>query len=239
MKHLMVKAGRLPGMKALLVVVALSVACQEDYLVDGGTSSPYHDGSVMEYLEARPALFGDLVKVINLTSWREVFSDENEEITFFAPTDFSIEKSVEFMNRYMYMYEGMERVTDLEQIKPGVWESLLGMYVMEGKYRLNDIAQIDTVALAAYPGQTNRTYDRNYKMTMGVYHESANGIKYAGYRQIMYAYPEVGRPVYAYISTCNIEPRNGIIHVIRLDHYFGFTSMMLHDKALDAGILYP
>ena len=51
-------------------------------------------------------------------------------------------------------------------MKPAVWEDLIGMYVMEGKYRLNDIAQIDTAAVSAFPGQTNFTYDRSYKMTM-------------------------------------------------------------------------
>jgi hypothetical protein len=223
----------------ILVWMVALPGCQEDYLVDGGKSSPYYDGTIMEYLEASPEIFGDLVKVIKLTSWERVFSDENDELTFFAPTDFSIERSMEFMNQYMYVYEGLERVTDLEQIKPEVWESLLGMYVMKGKYRLNDIVQIDTAALSAYPGQTNRTYDRNYKMTMGVYHEDASGIKYAGYRRVMYAYPEAGRPVYAYVSTCNIEPTNGIIHVIRLDHHFGFTTTMLHDRAIEAGVLYP
>ena len=139
----------------------------------------------------------------------------------------------------MYYYDGLDRITDVNQVKPQVWEELIGMYVMKNKYRLNDIAQIDTVALSSYPGQTNLTYDKAYKMTMGVCYGDANGIKYAGYRQVMYSYPESGYPYYAYASSCNIEPKNGIVHVLRVDHYIGFVRSTLYNKALEAGILYP
>ena len=110
---------------------------------------------------------------------------------------------------------------------------------MEGKYRLNDIAQIDTAAVSAFPGQTNFTYDRSYKMTMGVCYGDASGIKYAGYRQVMYAYQDFGYPEYAYVSSCNIEPTNGIVHVLRLDHYLGFSISGLLWRALEAGVDYP
>lgn len=221
----------------LLVVLSLGSCNSDDYLVDGGKSNPYFEGNVMQYLESRPDLFKDLVKVIKLTKWEDILT--HEDVTFFAPTDFTITKSVERMNSYLYNYEGLDKITDLSQVKPAVWEDLIGMYVMEDKYRLNDIAQIDTAAVSAFPGQTNFTYDRSYKMTMGVCYGDANGIKYAGYRQVMYAYQDFGYPEYAYVSSCNIEPTNGIVHVLRLDHYLGFSISALLRKALEAGIDYP
>lgn len=225
------------GICILLSTLLMSSCNNDDYLVDGGISNPYFDGNVIQYLESRPDLFEDLVKVIKLTKWNDIL--RNEEVTFFAPTDFSINKSVDRLNYYLYNYEGKDQITDLSQVKSEVWEDLIGMYVMEGKYRLNDIAQIDTTAVSTYPGQTNLTYDKSYKMTMGVCYGDANGIKYAGYRQIMYAYQDFGYPLYAYVSSCNIEPHNGIVHVIRLDHYLGFSSSTLYMKALEAGIDYP
>lgn len=221
----------------LLSVSVLSGCSSNDYLVDGGKSNPYYDGNVMQYLESRPDLFKDLVTVIKLTKWEDIL--KNEEVTFFAPTDFTIAKSVDRMNYNLYNYKGMDKITDLSQVKPKVWEDLIGMYVMEGKYRLNDIAQLDTAAVSAFPGQTNFTYDRSYKMTMGVCYGDANGIKYAGYRQVMYAYQDFGYPEYAYVSSCNIEPVNGIVHVLRLDHYLGFSTSALLRRALEAGIDYP
>jgi len=229
------------GMLALLFVTTILGSCQtDDYLVDGGKSNPYYDGTIMEYLESRDdMLFSDLVKVIKMTKWYDVFSDENADVTFFAPTDFSIDKSVDMLNYYLYNWNNMEKITDLSQVKSEVWEDMIGMYVLEGKYRLNDIAQIDTVALSAFPGQTNYTYDKKYKLTMGVCYGDANGIKYAGYRQIMCASQDYGAPIYAYVSSCNIEPHNGIVHVLRLDHSLGFNSYTLYSKAMEAGIDYP
>lgn len=224
---------------ALLFMAINGSGCQGDYLKDGGTTSPYYDGTVMQYLESRPDLFADLVSVIKNTQWESVLSDPDEEITFFAPTDFSIERSVDYLNKYLYENQGMDKITSLNQVKSEVWEDMISMYVIKGKYRLNDIAQIDTTALSTYPGQTNQTYDKKYKMTMGVCYGDANGIKYAGYRQVMYAYPEGGESVYAYVSSCNIEPDNGIVHVLRLDHYLGFMRSMFYSKAYEAGIMYP
>ena len=214
------------GMLLLIFVTTILGSCQtDDYLVDGGRSNPYYDGTIMEYLESRDdMLFSDLVKVIKMTKWYDVFSDENADITFFAPTDFSIDRSVDILNYNLYNWNNMEKITNLSQVKSEVWEDMIGMYVLEGKYRLNDIAQIDTVALSAFPGQTNYTYDKKYKLTMGVCYGDANGIKYAGYRQIMCASQDYGAPIYAYVSSCNIEPHNGIVHVLRLDHSLGFNS---------------
>ena len=147
------------GIMLLFIAMGWS-SCQGDYLKDGGISNPYYDGTVMQFLESRPDLFADLVYVIKNTQWESVLSDPNEDITFFAPTDFSIERSVDLLNEYLYEYRGMDKITDLSQVKNEVWEDMISMYVIKGKYRLNDIAQIDTTALSTYPGQTNQTYEK-------------------------------------------------------------------------------
>lgn len=230
--------GKTVSVLCMVFLSAFSVTgCSDDYAIDGGTSNPYFDGNVMQYLESHPELFEDLVTVIKMTKWNDILS--NEEVTFFAPSDFSIDRSVNYLNDALYNYNGKEKITELSQVNKSVWEDIIGMYVIEGKYRLNDIAQIDTVALSTYPGQTNFTYDKSYKMTMGVCYGEANGIKYAGYRQVMYAYPDLGLQNYSYIASCNIEPHNGIVHVIRLDHTFGFHQMLFAQKAMQAGITYP
>lgn len=223
-------------MMGLCLMLCAFTSCQnDDYLKDGGTSSPYYDGNVMQFLESRPDIFTDLVTVLKYSGLDEILA--NEEVTFFAPTDFSIQRSIEFMNKRLYS-SGRDQVTMLEQVKPEVWKDLLSMYIIEGKYRLNDIAQIDTAALSTFPGQTNFTYLKNYKMTMGVVYNDAGGVKYAGYRQIMYIYPVGGYRETSYVATSNIEPHNGIVHVIRFDHYLAFDYLTLYSKAVDAGIDY-
>ena len=54
------------GICILLSTLLMSSCNNDDYLVDGGISNPYFDGNVMQYLESRPDLFEDLVKVIKL-----------------------------------------------------------------------------------------------------------------------------------------------------------------------------
>ncbi len=186
-------------MLALLLVTVTLGSCQtDDYLLDGGKSNPYYDGTIMDYLESQDdMLFSDLVKVIKMTKWYDIFSDENADVTFFVPTDFSLNRSVDMLNYYLYNWNNMDKITDLSQVKRQVWEDMIEMYVVKGKYRLNDIAQIDTVALSTFPGQTNYTYDKKYKLTMGVCYGDANGIKYAGYRQIMCANQDYGFPYMA------------------------------------------
>ena len=41
------------------------------------------------------------------------------------------------------------------------------------------------------------------------------------------------------MSSCNDGPTDGIVHVLGLDHYLGFSTSALYQRALEAGIDYP
>ena len=80
------------GIMAVVLTVCI-VNCQnEDYLQDGGKHNPYYNGTVLEYLNQHPDkhYFSELTDLIHYAGLDSVL--QNEEITFFAPTDFSIEK---------------------------------------------------------------------------------------------------------------------------------------------------
>ena len=49
---------------------------------------------------------------------------QNEEITFFAPTDFSIEKSMDYLNEQLYWRRGEDSIKDLHQIQPEVGKNI-------------------------------------------------------------------------------------------------------------------
>ena len=124
-------------MLALLLVTATLESCQtDDYLLDGGKSNPYYDGTIMDYLESRDdMLFSDLVKVIKMTKWYDIFSDENADVTFFVPTDFSLNRSVDMLNYYLYNWNNMDKITDLSPVKWKVGAYLIEMYLVQAKYR--------------------------------------------------------------------------------------------------------
>lgn len=229
---------------ALLVISIFFGNCTDDsYIKDGGISNPYFDGSILEFLQSRSNeadpnndYFSDLIKIIGITGMEEVF--EQEDITFFAPTNWSIRSSMNYLNRTWYQM-GNDSIKSLQQINPAVWKELLSMYILKEKYLLKDIPQIDTTAIAAYPGQAYISYG-GVPMNAGVVYGDVNGVKYVGPRQILYSYIydiTINDMRNAYVATSDIQPNKGAIHVIRLiDHDFGFDKRMFTMKAIEGGI---
>ncbi len=231
----------------LLAFVLTLTGCKEDgYLVDGGKANPYYDGNVWEYFNTCPyheELFSDLSQIISLAGLENVC--KTEEITFFAPTNESIRRSMRQLNQMLWTLGYDKLATDedgnfyLDQVKPEVWRDMLSMYIFKDKYRLKDIAQVDTLALSTYPGQINITRENDYHMRLGVVFDDASGIKYAGARKVIFRPENVSYPKWTHVATCDIQPTNGVVHVIRLtQHTFGFQAYYFTSKAIQAGIVY-
>lgn len=227
----------------LFFVFSMNNCVDDSYLIDGGVSNPYFDGTIMDFLESKSPqddpkndYFSDLIEIIRLAGMEDVI--DKEDITLFAPTNWSIRNSMDFLNKAWY-HSGEDSIKDLSQIDSKVWKEFLSMYIIEDKYRLKDIPQIDTTAIAAYPGQTYVSYG-GIPMNAGVVYDDANGVKYAGPRQILYSYIydiTVSDMKNAYIATSDIQPKNGVVHVIRLtDHDFGFDKYHFTTQAISVGI---
>jgi hypothetical protein len=219
----------------------LITGCQnKDYFVDGGTHSPYYDGTIMDYLRSRPDIFTKLVEIIELTGMEEVIDSEN--ITFFAPPDPAIDNSIRKLNERLYTYMGRDRITTMDQVNASVWREFLSMYIVEERYLLKDIPQLDTTALNSFPGQAYITYGKR-PMNLGVVYHDYGKIKYAGHRQLLISYVDDfinARLINAYVATSDIQPTNGVLHVIRYGgHHFGFDIQQFIDKAISEGITYP
>jgi hypothetical protein len=222
----------------LFVCLLCIISCQDkSYLDDGGSANPHYEGTVMQFLKSRPDLFTQLVEVIEYADMEDVFEDE--QITFYAPTDWSIQRSLQYLNDYWYNVEGQDSVTQITQIKPEVWKELLSLYIVEESYLAKDIPQLDTVAMDAYAGQAYVSLNGR-PMNMGLVYHDANGIKYAGYRQLVYSYVNdfVNNDLTnAYVATSDIRPTNGVVHVLRFtDHNFSFNESLFISMAIAAGI---
>ena len=209
----------------ITIPIFMSNCTNDSYLIDGGKSNPYYDGTIMEFLQSRSPkddpkndYFSDLIEIIRLANMEEVFEEEN--VT-------------------MWYQMGNDSIKNLKQIKPSVWREYLSMYILKDKYTLKDIPQIDTTAIAAYPGQTFITYG-GLPMNVGVVYGDANGVKYVGPRQILYSYIydiTVSDLKNAYVATSDIQPKNGVVHVLRMtDHDFGFDRRLFALKAIEEGI---
>ena len=225
---------------ALIAVVALSMGCKKDYYEDTGVHTPNYNGTIMQYLEAKPEYFDSVIKVIKLAGMEDVF--KKEEITFFAPADSSIKRTIAFVNNQLEIL-GKPLVRRLEQIKPEVWRRQLSRYVFKEKKAMNDFRQIDIDNLSAYPGQIYASYD-GLLMNVGVIYDDAGGVKYAGYRHLQLSFiPSASAPrdfaswYSADVASVNIAPTNGYVHALRYPtHYFGFSPTHFFEDAVSMGI---
>ncbi len=222
------------------LIIGMS-SCQKDYYKDYGVHDPHYDGTVLDYLKSRPELFDTLVQVIHLAGMDDVF--ESNEITFFAPGDTSIKRSLNLLNRILYR-EGKDTISNLSQINPDVWRAELSLYLFEGKHLLNDYPQLDLSEKVAFGGQYYTSYGGR-SMNIGVVYHNAGGVEYAGYRELMISYiPSLASPLNAWFTTqvasVNIQPTNGVIHALRFsNHYFGFSVTDFIENAKEQGIGKP
>ena len=221
-------------------MVVFAMGCKKGYFEDTGVHTPNFNGTVMQYLEAKPEYFDSVIKVIKIAGMEDVF--KNEQITFFAPADSSINRTIAYVNTRLQTL-GKPLVKRLEQIKPEVWRRQLSRYVFREKKAMNDFRQIDINNLSAYPGQIYASYD-GLLMNVGVIYDDAGGVKYAGYRHLQLSFiPSSSAPrdfaswYSANVASVNIAPTNGYVHALRYPtHYFGFAPDLFFEDALSKGI---
>lgn len=230
----------IPSIAMILMTGLLLTACKKNYYNDTGKHNGTFNGNVWEYLKSRPDYFDSLTKVIRLAGLENAL--QNEEVTFFAPADSSINRTIKVVNSLLKTL-GRPEIRRLEQIKPEVWRKQLSRYLFKGKKSMNDYPQLDTANISAYPGQIYASYD-GLLMNIGVVYDDAGSVRYAGYRHLKLSFiPSATTPrdyaswFSADIATVNIEPTNGFVHVIMYSlHYFGFEPLQFFEEAMAKGI---
>jgi len=224
---------------AVLFSLLLTIACgKKDYFQDSGTHAGAFNGTALQYLESKPEYFDSLVKVIKLAGMEQQLTAK--DITFFAPADSSIRSAIRKANELLDRI-GKPRITKLTDIAPGVWKKHLSKYLFKFSKSLNDFSQIDFSNINTYSGQMYESVS-GISMNIGAVYldiqlprkdnpNEYNVIKYAGARVLTISYltspftpRDVGTWRTANISSVNIKPTNGYVHLIRIvGHDFGFS----------------
>lgn len=210
------------------VVLAITVSsCSKDkYYQDGGLANPQFNGTVLQYLQSNPK-FDTIVQVIKIAGMEDVFSKEN--ITFFAPTDEVVRRTIGQVNSPIGLLNGRlnaqlfrlnkDTIKTLTDISPAIWKKYLMRYIIKGKYLLKDFPQLDFDLRPLYPGGYYYGYN-NDLLNVGVVFNSANTVRYAGYRQLCIAIiPDQSNPSNQYfmsapVATSDVQPTNGAVHVL-------------------------
>ncbi|AYD48514.1 fasciclin domain-containing protein [Arachidicoccus soli] len=221
------------------LVLIVSMGCKKDkYYYDSGTIDPHYSGTIMQYLEAKPIQFDTLVQIIKLAGLYDTLNTQT--LTFFAPGDSSISKTIQVLNYYLQA-SGKPNLTSLSQVKPQVWHKYLAMYIFKEKKLLADYPQLDFGNLTAFPGGYYNSLDGQL-MNIGVVYNSSGGVAYQGYRQLYLNYfPDLSVPYAGLISdavaSSDIQPTNGVIQALQYPYnYFGFDPNNFATDAYQAGI---
>ncbi|SKC07681.1 Fasciclin domain-containing protein [Sphingobacterium nematocida] len=223
----------------VMISLMAFASCKKEYYEDGGVHNPKYEGTILQFLKSRPELFDSLVKVIDLAGYSELLNDPNENLTFFAPANESINNSMELLNLQLYA-RAQDTVLDLKQVSPEVWKKFLSRYIFKNRYLLKDYPQIDTNDMFTYPGQIYLSIGGE-PTTIGTFYNDVSSknnagveqiIKYAGYRQVLIDFREP-------VATSDIQPNNGVVHVLRYrTHSFGFSAFDFTSAAMSKGITY-
>jgi hypothetical protein len=212
----------LPIAGILLLVGLFIAACKKDYYLDGGLADPHYNGTIYDYLVKNPYLFDTVAYVIEKAGLKETL--QNDSITFFSPTDQSIKDALEVLNEYRYLMA--EDSVHLADIDPAVWRQFLSRYIIRGKYPAKRFARIDPVNVYAYPG-INYVMDNGYILNIGLVYQDYNNVEAVGARlllltDITYDPATFSNNPAVIVSTSDIQPVNGILHVLNIKHVFGF-----------------
>ena len=212
-------------------VILFNTSCQrDDYYFDSGLADPHFDGSVMDYLDAKPIEFDTIAQIVRLAGMEETFRDH--EFTFFAPTDESIKRLIGAIDRgglnQQLFHLGRDTIVQLSEVDSLIWRRYLERHMFSGRNKLMDYPQIDLEMLTVFPGETYYALSRDV-LNIGVIHHDAGRVKYLGYRQLVIRYiPDISRPdevrTDVRIASSDIQPNNGVVHVLNVNNAeFGFS----------------
>jgi len=205
---------------SLFVLVIYSLcSCQDKYYEDGGLANPNYNGNMLQYLEQNKA-FDTVAKIVKLAGLEKELTQD--ELTFFAPSDRSVRYAMDNVNFYLEA-TGKDTIS-IDEISPDIWRKTLMYYMYKGTNRLKDYYQLDITLKSVYPGQFYTSYNGTL-VNIGVNYADVNGIKYAGYRSILFSFiPDYNSPDIWYstpVVSHDIKPSNGVIHALSLNHTFG------------------
>lgn len=211
--------------KIILLYFVISVttlfSCTKQEVINTGVSSPYFEGTIMDYLKSNNYNWEQTVQMIERADLVDLFEgkvDTLPEITFFAPPSYTILR---------FIYESQDntnpddRYRSVADIPVSLCRELILKHVVKGKYLKEDFNyrnQTYTIYHEKQDGGTQLVCME--KNSVIAYRDKTNygGVTNAG-AEILYLYS----PIYGNVpmATPNIQPYHGVVHALNYNYYFG------------------
>lgn len=206
----------------LFFVLFSVVACTKQDILDTGVSSPYFDGTVMEYLRSDKYNWDLTVQMIEKAELTDLFEgkvDSCQEITFWGPKSYVI-------RRYLFKSAGgeidNEKYSTISEMPKELCRSYILRYVTKGKFLKKDIAFRNMDYLINDPEQDGGS---DFRCLAG------NWVRAYLEKDEWNGVPDVGPVIMSLWSltikaeigmdTPDIQPKNGVVHAISYDHTLG------------------
>ncbi len=211
---------------SVALIMMVSSCAKDKYFIDGGPAKAQFNGSVLQYLQSN-SKFDTIAQIVKLAGMEDVFT--NEEITFFAPTDEVIRRTIGIVNgsvdetknglNQRLFAARKDTIKTLADVPSAIWKKYLMRYLFKGKFVLKDYPQLDFFLKPLYPGGFYLGYNEDLA-NIGVVYNSANNVAYTGYRQLSISYiPDPSSPdrfIAAAVASSDIQPKNGVVHSLAI-----------------------
>ncbi len=210
----------------LFLSTVLFFACKKDeYYTDGGRAEAAFEGSIMDYLDAKPREFDSIAQIIRLAGLEDKFKEET--FTFFAPRDENIKKLIGSftaggLNQELY-YLGLDTIKVLADVDPEIWKFYLHRHIFNGKNKLADYPQIDFNLMNVYGGQNYQSQGDAVCNIGVVFNDAVSSdgksvLRYMGYRKLHISFiSDLSNPdnmKRVPVASSDIQPHNGVVHVL-------------------------
>lgn len=182
--------------------------------IHSGISSPYFDGTMMDYLRSSDFNWELTVQMIERAGLMDLFEgkvDTLPEITFWAPTSYSI------LN-YLWDHQ-LEEVSELSELE---CRQLILKHIVKGKYLKKDVAFINPAYYVndkEQDGGTNLVCLAGNRVRAYLEKSSYGGVPEAGPVTLFLWSLSEGKRVP--MASPDIQPKNGVVHALNYTYLFG------------------
>jgi len=204
------------GALLLLLVIA---GCKKDNTYRNAKPTAEVPVNTYDFLKSQQGLYDTLLYLVDKAGLTDTLKKEN--ITFFAPQDYSIKTALYNLNFSRGKY-GFKGDWTLDSVPAAVWDTLLRRYMMRGKVGADSLQYADGVML--------NTLAYNYQMNGKSVPTAASGIQNGG--PLVLQYSDMNRSRFirdwstSITQSIDLKTANGWLHVLESKHVFGFVSLV-------------
>lgn len=202
-----------------LLILSISACTKYEGYYDFENKERVYDGSTLKYLQSKPGVFDSVLLALNrLPYLKEAL--ENEEVTFFAPTNIAFQTA--FNNLNLVRQNQSKPKHNINSLNIIELDSLMTKYVAIGKLTTDSTLYID--------GLFVQTYNISHPMHAQRIKENASGLVSGGMELLYYSDTKgnsfQSQWVRASSQAVNIITTNGVVHVLGGRHEFGFGEFL-------------